>query len=82
MSRILSHREAKAAHRVVGDHAARVTLLEGVIKALLKRQSLEVVVTAKGQIDLTEAVPQEETPVTPRGLDLPASAYQDAQANG
>jgi hypothetical protein len=69
MSRFMSHREMKAASRVLGQveeaiaqHSARLYVIEGVLAEMLKRAGLEVVVTADQKIELTDAVEAAPAP--------------------
>jgi hypothetical protein len=65
MSRFMSHREMKAASRVVGGQHnrimelnTRVHLLEEIVKLILGEQNRDILVTQDGSVELVEKAPE------------------------
>jgi hypothetical protein len=80
MSRFMSHREMKAASKVLGtieeaiaQHSARLYVIEGVLAEMLTRANLTVVVTADQKIELHDDIPVlAEGPTLPFTDETPA----------
>ena len=71
MSKFLSHREMKAANRVLGDYQYRTLLLEKIIQKLLQRSELTVAVDE--QTEEIELLTKDELAARVKALEAARS---------
>jgi hypothetical protein len=69
MSRLMSHRQMKAAEKAVGIMETRVRVLEGIVGTLLNMAGLQVVKN-EGQL-MIQPIPQPEPAAEPAAVEPP-----------